>query len=363
MTNIGLHSHRVSLPEHRRFGYDRSLIIYVLDGPGSWATLMKPANEFVPAENRAPTTEPVRFPEVEDSQVERVTAQLDQNGIVTLPPLVSESQLSAMQRAFEARLHRVRWNDLDGYEKELFRHVVQDVLTLDQGFLDIALHPLVKGSLRRYLGSAFALVEAKGWKSLPTKRDFHGWHGDAWYDQEILGQIPREVKLGFYLSDVKSGPFNYIKGSHRKQHPRMVRNEEVHEVVGSEVLELTGRAGTAFLFDTSGTHRQQVPILEPRQAVFYNYHDPSVRLQKESEDYYRYHPLILNTAFLGSLSGEDQRILGFGNKARYQPAFYRADTHVILQRIACALHSAALHIEDLRYRVRGGLKRLFARRG
>ena len=78
-----------------------------------------------------------------------------------------------------------------------------------------------------------------------------------------------------------------------------------------------GPAGSAFLFDTSGTHRQGVPMLEPRQAVFYNYHDPDVPLQQEDIDYYRYHPLLLNAAFLGGLSPEDQRILGFGNKTNY----------------------------------------------
>jgi hypothetical protein len=39
--------------------------------------------------------------------------------------------------------------------------------------------------------------------------------------------------------------------------------------------------GTAFLFETSGIHGQSWPILEPRHAVFYNYHDPSIPLQEE----------------------------------------------------------------------------------
>src|SRR5262249_53556476 len=158
----------------------------------------------------------------------------------------SGQQLHCMQRAFEARLRRVRWNDLDGYERELYRHLVHDVLTLDQGFIDIGIHPLVTAVVRGYLGSTFALVEAKGWKSLPTNRDFHGWHGDAWYDQETIKEIPREVKLSFYLTDVRSGAFNYIPGSHRKQAPRPVPNREIGEVAQS-AIELTGPAGTAFL--------------------------------------------------------------------------------------------------------------------
>jgi Phytanoyl-CoA dioxygenase (PhyH) len=297
----------------------------------------------------------------ESATVDRLQAELERDGIVILPPLVSEEQLHSMQRAFEARLHRVRWNDLDGYEKELYRHVVQDVLTLDQGFVDIAIHPVVTALVRGYLGNAFALVEAKGWKSLPTNHDFHGWHGDAWYDQETIKEIPRELKLGFYLTDVRSGAFNYIGGSHRKQHPRPVPNAEVPQAAQSLTLELAGPAGTAFLFDTSGIHRQGVPIIEPRQAVFYNYHDPNVRLQKESEDYYRYHPLLLSAAFLGGLSTEEQRILGFGNKVRYKPAFERTASHARLQRLFSVAHGAALRLEDLSGRAGIRLTKLLKR--
>src|SRR5205823_6483741 len=98
-------------------------------------------------------------------------------GIVVVPDLLDREQLASMQHAFDARLRQPRWNDVDGYEKtERYRHMVQDVLLLSQGFVDLALHPRVKQALRDYVGAGFALVEAKGWLSLPTKRDFHGWH-------------------------------------------------------------------------------------------------------------------------------------------------------------------------------------------
>jgi ectoine hydroxylase-related dioxygenase (phytanoyl-CoA dioxygenase family) len=190
--------------------------------------------------------------------------ELEARGIAVIPDLVDANQLATMQRAFDSRLHHLRWSDVDGYEKtERYRHMVQDVLALSQGFVDIALHPRVKEVLHDYIGDHVALVEAKGWLSLPTKRDFHGWHGDAWYDQSKLSYIPREVKLAVYLTDVRSGAFNYIVGSHGKQAPRSVRKDEVSTVPSGQILEVTGNAGTAFLFDTSGIHRQGLPILEP----------------------------------------------------------------------------------------------------
>jgi hypothetical protein len=254
-----------------------------------------------------------------------LTRQLERDGIALLPGLVSGERLRAMQEAFDCRLVRMRWNDGDGFEKtETHRHMVQDVLALEQGFVDVALHPLVQRVLREYVGPRFQLVEAKGWRSLPTKTDFHGWHGDAWYDQTVVrDHIPREVKLGLYLTDVRSGAFHYVRGSHRKQHPRPVRAEELSSVPEEAIVAAMGAAGTGILFDTSGIHRQGMPILEPRNAIFLNYHDPSVPLQKEDVDYYRYHPLLLNAAFLGGLSEEDCRILGFGDKRKLAHAFVR----------------------------------------
>jgi hypothetical protein len=74
-------------------------------------------------------------------------ADLEQDGVVGLPNLLSSEQLKAMQQAFNVRLKWLRWNNLDGYEKtEPNRHMVEDVLTLEQGFLDAALHPASRRS-------------------------------------------------------------------------------------------------------------------------------------------------------------------------------------------------------------------------
>ena len=256
-----------------------------------------------------------------------------------------------MQQAFNTRLRHLRWNNFEGYQKtEPYRHMIEDVLMLDQGFIDLALHPLVKQILTRYMGTNYELTEAKGWKSLPTKRDFHGWHGDSWYDQAVAQEIHKEVKLALYLTDVRSGAFNFIKGSHRQRHPYDVKRTESKNLPMSQLVELKGAAGTAFMFDSSAIHRQGSPMLEQRQAVFYAYHDPSVPLREEDLNYYRYHPLLLNAAFLGGLSAEDQRILGFGNKTNFQPAFERPDGTPLSYRAFCAAHSARIRLHRLRER-------------
>ncbi len=294
------------------------------------------------------------------SQADQLIAELDANGIVVLPSIVTPEQLRAMQGAFNSRLQRIRWNNFEGYFRtELYRHMVEDVLLLDQGFIDLALHPLVKEILTGYLGNEYELTEAKGWKSLPTKYDFHGWHGDTWYDQTVERTIHREIKLGMYLTDVNSGAFKFVKGSHRKEHPRNLDRAEARDLPLADIIELTGGAGTVFMFDTSAIHRQSIPILEPRQAIFFGYHDPSVVLQPEDIAYYRYHPLLLNAAFLGRISPEDQRILGFGNKTNFQPAFQRRDQPPLIYELFTASHGAGLYFQHLQQRINARLKRTF----
>jgi hypothetical protein len=290
--------------------------------------------------------------------VDALVSELETNGIVVLPNLLSLERLRDMQNAFAVKLRRMRWNNVDGYYKnEVYRHMVEDVLLLDQGFVDLALHPLVKDILSIYMGMNYELTEAKGWQSLPTTRDFHGWHSDAWYDQTSASEIYREVKLGFYLTEVRTGAFNYIKGSHRQQHPRILKKQEVNDLPVSRLVELTAPAGTAFLFDSSGIHRQGMPILEPRQAIFLVYHDPRVRLEQENITYYRYHPLILNAALLGNLSAEDQRILGFGNKTNFQRAFEQPARTPIGYKTFNAAFNAQLRLGNLAERISARLKR------
>lgn len=288
---------------------------------------------------------------------------LEAHGAVRLPRLVSDETLKDMQSAFASRLRFFRFNNVDGYEQtERKRLMVEDALTLAQGFVDIALHPVVTAVLDKYCGPRYELCEAKGWQTQPCKKDFHGWHGDAWYDQtKITDRIPREVKLAFYLSDVKSGAFEYIRGSHGKQAPYHLERSEAKKLPLEAKIDFLGPAGTAVLFDTSGIHRQGIPVLEPRRAVFYNYHDPDVPLQKGDVEFYRYHPLLLNAALLGGLSPEQMRILGFGNKTNYQPYSIREPSHSRFHKFVTTAHAALLHLDNWTSRASRRVRRVFVK--
>lgn len=285
---------------------------------------------------------------------------LTRDGVVVLPEFATGERLRGMQRAFATVLSRMRWNHFDGYQRtERFRHMVEDVLTLDQGFVDVALDPLVLDVLDAYVGPDVQLAEAKGWKSLPTNSDFHGWHGDAWYDQSVItDHIPREVKLAVYLSDVRSGAFQYLVGSHQQQHPKVLSTAYVNGL-GGEIRTCTGAAGTAILFDTSGIHRQAMPLLEERQAIFLNYHDRRVPLQREDVSGYRYHPLLLNAAFLGGLTPRGMRVLGFGDTNNYQPHWKRGARYEGFQRTSNAAWGVRMRVNPLINRVSARLAKTF----
>ena len=292
--------------------------------------------------------------------VDTLLAELEKNGAVTLPPLVPEDTLAEMQTTFANRLRHMSINSIEGYQRgELFRKTVDNVLTLSQGFVDIGLHPIVTGVIGRYIGSRYGLCEAKGWQTQPTSTDFNSWHGDAWYDQDkIKGQIPREVKLAFFLSDVNSGAFEYLKQTHQQRAPHALKKQEKLQLDTSGMLQFLGAAGTAVLFDTSGIHRQGVPVLEPRRAVFYNYHDRDIPVQKEDVDYYRYHPLILNAAFLGDLTAEQSRVLGFGHKERLQLDHTRSPRFPALHGAMTAANTLALKFDGARGRITDKLRRV-----
>jgi hypothetical protein len=121
---------------------------------------------------------------------ETVLSDLQRDGIAVLPGFIPKEQLTQVQLAFDTVLRRMRWNDFDGYEKnDKYRLMVQNVLTLEQGFVDAALHPVVKDVLREYIGDSFEL-RSEGVEVATDARRLPRWHGDAWYDQTRVTGMP-----------------------------------------------------------------------------------------------------------------------------------------------------------------------------
>jgi hypothetical protein len=69
--------------------------------------------------------------------------------------------------------------------------------------------------------------------------------------------------------------------------------------------------------------------------------------------------LLLNAAFLGDLSQEDRRILGFGNKTNLQPAFSRPERPPLIYHALNASLGAELRLQHLRHRIVARWQRTF----
>lgn len=266
-----------------------------------------------------------------------IQTRLKTDGVVVLPSFIKGDCLAGMQAVFEQALQHPSWNTWMGYEQnERWRLLVENLLIYDKSFYDLALQPDINAVIEHYIGKDFQLMEARGWETIATKRKFHGWHNDAWYDP-TLETIPRELKVACYLTDVESGQFQYVKGSHSPaKRPGHWNDREIEQRYAGAIENAFGPAGTVVLFDPTGIHRQASPVLTPRRIVMLNYHDPAVPIQKQDRDWGRYRPLLLNAEFLGGLNAEQQRVLGFGVKGQLGSWFPKhrrfPDMHARVQR-------------------------------
>lgn len=254
--------------------------------------------------------------------VPQVLAELNDKGIAVIENFLPADELAQMQQCYEQNLAHPKFNTWNGYQQnEKWRLLIENLLTLSPAFLYPMRNDDVMSICRHYIGNKFQVTEVRGWQTIRTTRNFHGWHTDAWYDVDACNEPPPQLKLAIYLTDVTTGEFAYVEQSHKDKHGPNHWNKAQVDDMGLPISHVTGKAGTAFLFDTSGVHRQNHPVLEPRNVVFYNFHDPAIPIQSLDKSYDRYAPLLLNAAFLKNLTKEQERILGFGDERYFEQGF------------------------------------------
>ena len=150
---------------------------------------------------------------------QRAIDSLNKDGIYVLGKVLPDHTLDRMRAVYERALEKPTWNTWIGFEQnEKWRRLIENVLLYDRSFLDLPLREDISMILAEYIGHEFELTEARGWETVATKRNFHGWHQDAWCRENLVPR-PREVKLACYLTDVTSGHFQYISGTHRQNGP------------------------------------------------------------------------------------------------------------------------------------------------
>ncbi|MGF6591393.1 phytanoyl-CoA dioxygenase family protein [Pseudomonas sp. B21-012] len=229
--------------------------------------------------------------------------ELGRNGYVMLDDLVTSDQVAQMKEYFQDKQAFDRWNAASG----LFdpAHPPADCHTAPFLNSDIAQSPWalkwandsrVLAIVENWLGAKPTLSNLSVWWSYPghdTPQEAECFHRDV--------DDLRFIKLFIYLSDVDegAGPHVFVPGSHKHDGFNKIRrysDSEVIEAFGQDGIKyFTGEQGSAFLENTFGLHKGQLPTHKPRllfQAQYslhpigiYEYAPVSVELGAPLDNY------------------------------------------------------------------------------
>lgn len=206
-------------------------------------------------------------------------AALDADGFAMLDGLVDRAWVEELRATLEQRQCRDRWRpELGRFGHNAIpaqTHVadIDDIIDIPE-VLEIANHPRVIGAVSSYFGCMPTIDSIKAWWSLPG-------HDEAENEQYFHrdNDSIRFLKLFIYLTDVEEdcGPHTFVRHTHDRDgclERRRYQDEEVEAAFGAEsVHRFTGAAGTAFLEDTYGLHKGQLPtgrrrlLLQVRYSV------------------------------------------------------------------------------------------------
>ena len=203
----------------------------------------------------------------ERAEVLELARTLDRNGIAMLPRFVSAEVIARIESHLRGALLNERFPPcrtnftLESIPENV--HVAEydiDHILRCPDVVALANHPSLVGAAACYLGCKPTISNISIWWSLPAggaPQEAENYHRDVdeW----------RFVKFFLYMTDVdeSGGPHCFIRGSHRSSRflrIRRIRDEEVIEAfTPKDRLQITGRAGDAFLEDTFGLHKGQPP--------------------------------------------------------------------------------------------------------
>jgi hypothetical protein len=202
--------------------------------------------------------------------------ELQSEGCTFFPALIAPAEVDQIRQALERMACFDPWRAALGnftHDKiPAGTHVAQ---IREAASLDI-LHRLALDSrLISLAGSYFGckpyLDSIQAWWSLAgndTPQEAENFHRD--------NDSIRFLKLFLYITDVgpENGPHVYVFGSHASSKltvRRRLSDAEVAAAFGASVREIGGSAGDAFLEDTFGIHKGQLPIAGRRLLVQFRY--------------------------------------------------------------------------------------------
>ena len=218
-----------------------------------------------------------------DERIAPALQALARDGILRLEGFLEPERLRRLQDDFDRfvgplRLARVfglkRFRHYD--EREHWRpahraYVTNDAIRHSAALLALCCDPFLLALANGHLGKPAHVKRVMGMRYLPSRpigSEQFGWH----HDME-----DRQLKAMILLTDVGEDdqPMSYVRGSHAVFHPysRFLTNrlefDYVRTYLGDiEIVNLTGRAGDVFMFDSNGMHRGNRSRGRVRDAFF-----------------------------------------------------------------------------------------------
>ncbi|NJJ60291.1 phytanoyl-CoA dioxygenase family protein [Pseudomonas sp. B14(2022)] len=192
---------------------------------------------------------------------------LQTNGYVMLDDLVPHNEIEQMVDWFSTKLTNDRYNESEGFFDPLYPPAschtasfsTEDILRSPHA-LKWANDDRVLRIVEAELGVKATLSNISTWWSIPghdTPQAAESFHRDV--------DDLRFIKLFVYLTDVddESGPHAFIPKSQKHMGYRTIRrysDEEIKNEFGDTGIKyFTGTKGTAFLENTFGLHKGQIP--------------------------------------------------------------------------------------------------------
>ena len=205
---------------------------------------------------------------------EQQRIEYEANGFLTVSNALSESELHDVRAAADAA--EAKWRSdttLAGQRSEVLQQV-QAPIEYDDRLLALLWHLRAFPLVRAILGDDVSMIDNDFFITPPrTPRSHAGWHHDVGLRGVYHPRSTMMVKVFFLLSDVDadSGGTVMVPGSHRfPMDFRFPKVDDPREMPGA--VQMTGRAGTAYLFNGRVYHCAVNNRSDrPRRVLIYNY--------------------------------------------------------------------------------------------
>ncbi len=196
-------------------------------------------------------------------------------GFLVVPGALAADELAQVRDAADRA--EARWRadaSLPGQRSEVLQQV-QGPIEYDDRLLALLWHPRVFPLVRAILGDDVSMIDNDYFITPPrTPRSHAGWHHDVGMRGVYHPRSTMMVKVFYLLSDVDpgSGGTAMVPGSHRFPADFKFPPVEDDPATMPGCVQMTGPAGTAYLFNGRTYHCAVNNNSDrPRKVLIYNY--------------------------------------------------------------------------------------------